>query len=558
MRVDSLRVEWRMFALSKRAMPRLLLAWGLGVSLWVCACAFAALSTAMAFGLDLSFLGPVEEYVPAVLAALGVVAAALGVSYHRAKETYVAEALSQMRAAVLVAVTSPGSPWAEERGQGLVVAEVSHSIDVQRLIFESVPVALVTITCAAMLLFVSVPAALCALLGIVGLTAGVASVSGRLTLGLETKALALEKTLRAQSRDSIIRAREFAQYESGATRNARLVADAGIYTRALSKAQGVSDACASLGVALLAVLWATLVVTCGPASLPGIGGGAGVYVLGGGLAVLFSISYRPAVVEGYAPALGAAEILSTILSQPPVEEDALAGAAPVFGGAELRGVFCSDAEGEVLGDMSLVVEPGRIVYVQSENDRERAMLTGLFLRHVDADRGIVALSGVRIDSMSEEALRRTVAPVMRKTTLFPGSIRQNLRIGRPGASDEDIFEACRLAGLEELLKLDEGLGSEVDDQAVAGVFTAETLQRIGLARAVLSEAPFIVMDDPTGDLGPLEEARFLRLVQRLGGDRTILLVARGDVATKIADASYQLDNGRIINDDGTLDDGREH
>jgi ABC-type transport system involved in cytochrome bd biosynthesis fused ATPase/permease subunit len=534
-----------MFALSKRATPRLLLAWGLGVSLWVCACAFAALSTAMAFGLDLSFLGSLEEYVPAVLAGQGALAAALGVSYHRVKETYVAEALSQMRAAVLVAVTSPGSPWAEERGQGLVVTEVSHSIEVQRLIFESVPVALVTVTCSAALMLVSVPAALCALFGIVGLTAAVATVSGRLTLGLETKALALEKSLQAQSRDSILRAREFAQYESGATRNARLVADAGIYTRTLSKAQGISNACLSLGVAALALLWAILVLVCGPASLPAVGGGAGVYVLGGALAVLFSISYRPAVVKGYALALGAAEILSTILSQSPVEEDALAGVAPVFGGAELRGVFCSDMEGEVLSDVSLVVEPGRLVYVQSENDRERAMLTGLFLRHVEADRGIVVLSGARVDSMSEEALRHTVAPVMRKTTLFPGSIRQNLRIGRPGASDEDIFEACRLAGLEDLLKFDEGLGSEVDDPAVAGAFTPDTLQRLGLARAILSEAPFIVMDDPTGDLGPIEEARFLRLVQRLGGDRTILLVARGDVATKIADASYQLDNGRI-------------
>ncbi len=540
-----MRAEWRMFALSKRATPRLLLAWGLGVSLWVCACAFAALSTAMAFGLDLSFLGSLEEYVPAVLAGLGALAAALGVSYHRVKETYVAEALSQMRAAVLVAVTSPGSPWAEERGQGLVVTEVSHSIEVQRLIFESVPVALVTVTCSAALMLVSVPAALCALFGIVGLTAAVATVSGWLTLGLETKALALEKSLQAQSRDSILRAREFAQYESGATRNARLVADAGIYTRTLSKAQGISNACLSLGVAALALLWAILVLACGPASLPAVGGGAGVYVLGGALAVLFSISYRPAVVEGYTLALGAAEILSTILSQSPVEEDALAGVAPVFGGAELRGVFCSDMEGEVLSDVSLVVEPGRIVYVQSENDRERAMLTGLFLRHVEADRGIVVLSGARVDSMSEEALRHTVSPVMRKTTLFPGSIRQNLRIGRPGASDEDIFEACRLAGLEELLKFDEGLGSEVDDPAVVGAFTPDTLQRLGLARAILSEAPFIVMDDPTGDLGPIEEARFLRLVQRLGGDRTILLVARGDVATKIADASYQLDNGRI-------------
>ncbi|MBP3883395.1 MAG: ABC transporter ATP-binding protein, partial [Olsenella sp.] len=497
MRGDSLRAEWRMFALSKKALPRLLLTWALGVSLWVCASAFAALATAMAFGLDLALLGSLSEYVPAILGGLGVASAALGVSYHRMKETYAAEALSQMRSAVLVAVTSPGSPWAEERGQRLVVTEVSHSIEVQRLIFESIPIALVAVTCSVLLFVVSIPAALCALLGIVGLTAGVAAVSGRLSLGLETKALALEKSLQAQSRDSILRAREFAQYESGLTRNTRLVADVGIYARTLSKARGASDACVSLGVALLALLWALIVLACGPASLAGIGSGVGVYVLGAGLAVLFSISYRPAVVEGYALALDAAEILSTILSQPPVEDDALAGVAPVFGGAEMRGVFCSDSEGEVLNDVNLVIEPGRVVYVQSENDRERAMLTGLFLRHVDSDRGIVALSGVRVDGMSEEALRHTVAPVMRKTTLFPGSIRQNLRIGRPGASDEDIFEACRLAGLEELLKLDDGLGSEVDDPAIASVFTAETMQRIGLARAVLSEAPFIVMDDPT-------------------------------------------------------------
>jgi ABC-type transport system involved in cytochrome bd biosynthesis fused ATPase/permease subunit len=261
--------------------------------------------------------------------------------------------------------------------------------------------------------------------------------------------------------------------------------------------------------------------------------------------VLFSLAYRPHVIVERASSLEDAEVIDVVLTQAPEQEQAPVGDVSVFGGAEVHAVSASDIQGEVLHDVSLVVEPGSIVSVQSDDDRARAVLCGLLLGHNEADKGFVALSGARIEALSKESLRKTVVPVTRKTPLFTGTVRQNLRIGRPSASDAELVDACREAGLAAFLSEGDVLGLEVDDPSVSSRLTAEVRQRIGLARAILSGAPLIVMNDPTGDLGPLEEARYLRNVERLAPSRAVLIVTRTDLAERIARTSFKMEDGSL-------------
>ena len=525
----------RPFALSRRTAPQLVLTVCLGVLAWVAATAFAALACAMVTGVNLGPFEAAGEYLPVSLLSTGALA------------------VTALRTAVLVAVCAPKSPWDEERGDSMLVAEVSNSIAAQRVFFEAIPIALASACCALLMVCVSPVAALLSLLTLALVLPVVAAVSGRLTLGLATKALSTERGIEAQAHDSILRSRDLVQYESGVPRNSRLVSDMGIYARTRSKVLGIRSACIACGMAALALCWALIVVFLGQGALPG--GHAGVCVLASATAVLFSLAYRPHVIVEHAQARVAAEVIDVVLTQAPAQEQPEAADVSVFGGAEVHAVASSDVQGEVLHDASLVIEPGSVVSVQCDDDRERAVLCGLFLGHYEADKGFVALSGVRIEAMSEESLRHTVVPVTRKTPLFTGTVRQNLRIGRPSASDADLVDACREAGLASFVSEGDVLGLEVDDPDVLGLevddpelsprLTAEVRQRIGLARAILSDAPFIVMNDPTGDLGPLEEARFLRSVERLAPARTVLIVTRTDLAERIARASYKMESGSL-------------
>ena len=533
----------RPFALSRRTAPQLVLTVCLGVLAWVAATAFAALACAMVTGVNLGPFEAAGEYLPVSLLSTGALAVTAGAAYHGKKDAYVSETLSRLRTAVLVAVCAPKSPWDEERGDSMLVAEVSNSIAAQRVFFEAIPIALASACCALLMVCVSPVAGLLSLLTLALVPPVVAAVSGRLTLGLATKALSTERGIEAQAHDSILRSRDLVQYESGVPRNSRLVSDMGIYARTRSKVLGIRSACIACGMAALALCWALIVVFLGQGALPG--GHAGVCVLASATAVLFSLAYRPHVIVEHAQARVAAEVIDVVLTQAPAQEQPEAADVSVFGGAEVHAVASSDIQGEVLHDASLVIEPGSVVSVQCDDDRERAVLCGLFLGHYEADKGFVALSGVRIEAMSEESLRHTVVPVTRKTPLFTGTVRQNLRIGRPSASDADLVDACREAGLASFVSEGDVLGLEVDDPALSPRLTAEVRQRIGLARAILSDAPFIVMNDPTGDLGPLEEARFLRSVERLAPARTVLIVTRTDLAERIARASYKMESGSL-------------
>lgn len=133
--------------------------------------------------------------------------------------------------------------------------------------------------------------------------------------------------------------------------------------------------------------------------------------------------------------------------------------------------------------------------------------------------------------------------MVQDTHLFSGTVRENIAMARFGASDEDIEAAVRKASLSEAAaRFPQGLDTQVGE--LGGALSAGERQRIGLARLFLSDAPLMLLDEPTSNLDSLNEAAVLRALARNRGERTVVLVSHRPSAAAIADMTYSLDETR--------------
>ena len=133
--------------------------------------------------------------------------------------------------------------------------------------------------------------------------------------------------------------------------------------------------------------------------------------------------------------------------------------------------------------------------------------------------------------------------VTQDTQLFHDSIEHNIRIARLSASREEIEEACKKASIHDfIMTLPKGYDTNVGE--LGDSLSGGERQRIGLARAFLHEAPFVLLDEPTSNLDSLNEAVILKSLKESGTDRTIILVSHRESTMRIADTVYRVENGR--------------
>jgi ABC-type multidrug transport system fused ATPase/permease subunit len=160
---------------------------------------------------------------------------------------------------------------------------------------------------------------------------------------------------------------------------------------------------------------------------------------------------------------------------------------------------------------------------------------------------VVSVGGVDLSACDPEAWRRLLAWVPQRPTLFRGTVADNIRLGEPGASQEQVQAAAALAGADGFVRrLPEGYATIVGDGGRP--LSAGERRRVGLARAFLRGAPLVILDEPTADLDP-ENARLVHAaVERLRRGRTLIVIAHDPEATLRADRVLTLENGRIVPD----------
>lgn len=198
----------------------------------------------------------------------------------------------------------------------------------------------------------------------------------------------------------------------------------------------------------------------------------------------------------------------------------------------------------VLTNVNLAIPEGSFTAIVGESGSGKSTLLKLFMRFWLPDSGSVEVSGRSVSDINTPNLRALEAFVTQDTHLFRGTIKQSLLIAKQDASDEEIEEACRKASVHEFIcTLPQGYDTPVGE--LGDALSGGERQRIGLARAFLHDAPFLLLDEPTSNLDSLNEAVVVRALARERDGRTVLLVSHRASTMRIADTVISVERGRV-------------
>lgn len=215
-----------------------------------------------------------------------------------------------------------------------------------------------------------------------------------------------------------------------------------------------------------------------------------------------------------------------------------------FTGAKAHHVTFAYEDETILDDYSLAVPAGKIVGIHGASGSGKSTLLKLLMRFWNTDGGEITISGHPIGNIPTRKLRDTESYVTQETHLFHDSIANNIAVGKPGADMEEIIEAAKKASIHNfIMTLPEGYHTKAGE--LGDTLSGGERQRIGIARAFLHDAPFLLLDEPTSNLDSLNEGMILKSLKESCGRKTVVLVSHRKSTMNLADIVYEMDNGRI-------------
>ena len=234
-----------------------------------------------------------------------------------------------------------------------------------------------------------------------------------------------------------------------------------------------------------------------------------------------------------------------LLDEEPVTADVTDGTDTAFAGAEAQNVSFSYADEEVLHDLSLTIPEKKIVGITGRSGSGKSTFLRLLMRFWDVSSGSIRFGGEEdIRRVNTAALRAQESLVTQETELFDDTIENNIRIAKRDATREEVEAACKKAALDGFIRsLPKGYDTPVGE--LGGALSGGERQRIGVARAFLHDAPFLLLDEPTSNLDSLNEGIILRAVRAECRDRTVLLVSHRKSTMAAADVSFSVESGRV-------------
>lgn len=233
-----------------------------------------------------------------------------------------------------------------------------------------------------------------------------------------------------------------------------------------------------------------------------------------------------------------------ILDESPVAPDVTGKANVEFHGAAAENVSFSYGGEQILEDLSLNIPEGKVIGITGRSGSGKSTLLKLFMRFWPVTEGKVTVSGKSVDEINTENLRDMESFVTQQTHLFHDSIRKNLCIAKLDATEEEITAACKKASVHDfIMGLPKGYDTEVGE--LGDTLSGGERQRLGLARAFLHNAPFLLLDEPTSNLDSLNEAVILKALQTECQDKTVILVSHRKSTMGIADTVYSVERGRL-------------
>lgn len=233
-----------------------------------------------------------------------------------------------------------------------------------------------------------------------------------------------------------------------------------------------------------------------------------------------------------------------LLEEAPVVEEIHGESPTEFSGAGAERVTFGYGPATILRDVTVPVPAGQTIGIVGRSGSGKSTLLKLFLRFWQADLGRVQISGRSVEQINTGDLRRMQALVTQETHLFRDTIRNNLLLAKPDATQAELEAACRKASIHDFIAaLPQGYDTPVGE--LGDTLSGGERQRLGLARAFLHDAPFLLLDEPTSNLDSLNEAVILRALAEEHGRRTVVLVSHRASTMAVADTVYSVENGRV-------------
>lgn len=233
-----------------------------------------------------------------------------------------------------------------------------------------------------------------------------------------------------------------------------------------------------------------------------------------------------------------------ILDESPVVEEITGKEEMVFHGAAAENLTFAYGEETILDDFSVTIPENKIIGINGRSGSGKSTLLKLFIRFWQVQHGAVEISGKNIDEINTSNLRDMESFVTQETHLFHDSIKNNLRIAKLNATEDEMIAACKKASIHEfIMSLDHGYDTQVGE--LGDTLSGGERQRLGLARAFLHDAPLMLLDEPTSNLDSLNEAVILKSLYDACSDKTVVLVSHRKSTMGIADIVHSVEHGRI-------------